>query len=68
MIIHADEDTAGHQEQLTRQGCREQALAKKGQGVFCRPLPKAPISFLLIYFNWKIITLQYFDGFCPTPV
>lgn len=61
-MIPAGEDTAGHQEQLTRQGWEEQGLAKKGQGVFCRPPPnsesfEAPISSSLPFPESKEKTL-----------
>ena len=29
-------------------------------------LIKIQILFLIIYFNWRIVTLQYCDGFCNT--
>ena len=34
--------------------------------MFHSALIKIQILFLIIYFNWRIVTLQYCDGFCHT--
>ena len=43
---------------------------KIGKGVHqgCILSPCLVLLFFLIYFNWKIITLQYYDNFCHTSI